>query len=168
LTQLGYSVKEIQLGRVILETQISLQDRQKIKDALLRNGFDLLDDGRSKIIEKIKILIIDGIWNGTFCNMNINLSQYISEHLHLEYTYLSNLFSSVEGKSIERYMILQKMERIKELITYDEMNIKQIADLLGYSSLQALSNQFKKEIGITPSAFKSLRQPETRKPISEL
>jgi AraC-like DNA-binding protein len=100
--------------------------------------------------------------------MGMNLSEYLSETFHMEYTHLSALFSSTEGKSIERFVILQKVERIKELITYDELSVKQIADQLGYSSLQALSGQFKKETGITPSEFKKMASGVGRKPISEV
>lgn len=156
LNALGHEFKAIQLGKVELDSSLSPEQLEEIRTVLEKNGFELLDDKKSKVIEAVKILIIEGIRDGKFSEMNINLSQYLSENVQMEYSHLSNLFSSVEGKSIERFVILQKIERIKELITYDELSIKQIADTLGYSSLQALSNQFKKETGMTPTEFKKL------------
>lgn len=168
LQQLGLGVKDIQLGKVELQTSVTELELQQIKTALEENGFELLGDKKSRNIEKIKILIIEGIRNGKFSAMPIKLSEYISDVIHMEYTHLSTLFSSVEGKSIERFVILQKVERIKELITYDELSVKQIADQLGYSSIQALSGQFKKETGITTSEFRKLASDVGRKPISEV
>ena len=168
LQQLGLGIKTIELGKVELNTTVTPLELQEIKIVLEENGFELLDGKKSRTIEKIKIIIIEGIRNGKFSAMSIKLSEYISEMIHMEYTHLSTLFSSVEGKSIERFVILQKVERIKELITYDELSIKQIADHLGYSSLQALSNQFKKETGMTPTEFKKITSGSGRKSISEV
>lgn len=168
LQQLGLGIKTIELGKVELNTTVTPLELQEIKIVLEENGFELLDGKKSRTIEKIKIIIIEGIRNGKFSAMSIKLSEYISEMIHMEYTHLSTLFSSVEGKSIERFVILQKVERIKELITYDELSVKQIADQLGYSSIQALSGQFKKETGITTSEFKKLASEVGRKPISEV
>ena len=156
LTKLGFEICSIQLGKVELNKITTVNEIKNIQEMLSLNGFELLDDKKSKTIEAIKIVIIDGIREGIFSEMNINISQYISNQLHIEYTQLSSLFSSVEGKSIERYVILQKTERIKELISYNELNIKEISILLGYSSLQALSSQFKKETGLSPTEFKKL------------
>ena len=168
LHQLGIHTKNIELGKVELQSPPTLLQLQQIKTSLENNGFELLDDKKSRIIEKIKILIIEGIRKGIFSSMEMNMSEYISDAVHMEYTHLSTLFSSVEGKSIERFMILQKIERIKELITYDELSVKEIADQLGYSSLQALSSQFKKETGITPSDFKKIMGSNGRKPINDI
>ena len=168
LQQLGLGVKDVELGKVEFNASVTPVELQQIMTVLEKNGFELLDDKKSRIIEKIKILIIEGIQDGTFSVMDVNLSEYISEAIHMEYTHLSALFSSVEGKSIERFVILQKSERIKELLTYDELSVKQIADQLGYSSLQALSNQFKKETGLTPSEFKKTIGNHSRKPISDI
>ncbi len=167
LQQLGLEIKNIQLGRVELKSSLTTVETHQIKTVLEKNGFELLDDKKFRIIEKIKILIIENIRDHK-PEMNVNLSQYISKEVQMEYTHLSALFSSVEGKSIERFTILQKMELIKELITYDELSVKQIADQLGYSSLQALSSQFKKETGLTPTEFKKLTTGTDRKPISEV
>jgi len=168
LQQLGLEIKDIQLGKVEMKTSVTPANLQQVKVVLEKNGFELLDDKKTRIIEKIKILIIKSIREEKLSTMDINLSQYISGELNMEYTHLSSLFSSVEGKSIERFAILQKIEYIKELITYDELSIKQIADQLGYSSIQALSNQFKKETGITPTDFKKLATGTSRRPINEV
>lgn len=168
LETLGFPISHIELGKVALTRVPTENELLKIKTSLTNNGFELLDDKKSKVIEKVKILIIEGIREGKLSAMNINVSQYLSDQVQMEYTHLSTLFSSVEGKSIERYVILQKVERIKELITYGELSIKEIAHYLGYSSLQALSAQFKKETGLPPTAFKSLSEGSGRKSISEV
>ena len=168
LGKLGFAVAEVQLGKAEMNTLLSAEDRLSIQEALQRNGFDLLDHKKNRITEQIKRIILDGIRTNLFSEMNINLSQYISEQLHLEYSYLSNLFTSVEGKSIERFVILQKTERIKEWISYGELSIKEMADQLGYSSLQALSAQFKKETGMTPTEFKKTQEGRTRTSITDI
>lgn len=168
LKKMGFGINEIQLGTVEMGGTISIEDIAKIRIMLFSNGFELLDDKKLKIIEKIKILIIDAIMEDKFSGMETNLSEYISETIQMEYTNLSTMFSSVEGRSIERFVILQKIERVKELITYNELSVKEISIQLGYSSLQALSNQFKKETGMTPTEFKKLTNGIDRKPISEL
>ncbi|MDB5258543.1 MAG: transcriptional regulator, AraC family [Chitinophagaceae bacterium] len=168
LHTLGFDINRIELGKVELKTVPTNSDLLKIKTSLEKNGFELLDDKKSRVIEKVKILIIESIRDGKFSEMNINLSQYLSDQVQMEYTHLSTLFSSVEGKSIERFVILQKVERIKELITYGELSIKEIAHYLGYSSLQALSGQFKKETGLTPTAFKAMSEGSDRKSISDV
>ncbi len=168
LQQLGLGIKDIQLGKVELINTLTTDDLQNVKIVLEKNGFELLDDKKFRVIEKIKILILESIRDSKFYAMNINLSEYISSKVNMEYTHLSSLFSSVEGKSIERFAILQKIEYIKELMTYDELSVKQIAEQLDYSSIQALSNQFKKETGITPTEFKKLALGTGRKPINEI
>ncbi|MFN8415418.1 MAG: AraC family transcriptional regulator [Cytophagaceae bacterium] len=168
LEKLNYPISKIQLGTVDINQAITDTELLTIRNVLSQNGFELLDDKKLKTIERIKILIIEGIRSGLFFEMNKNISQYLSEELNMEYTHLSSLFSSVEGKTIERFVILHKIERIKELIIYNELSIKEIADSLGYSSLQALSNQFKKETGITPSEFKKVSTFNNRKSIDEV
>ncbi|MBC7485872.1 MAG: helix-turn-helix transcriptional regulator [Cytophagaceae bacterium] len=168
LKDLNFAIQTIQLGRVELKASPTADELNDIKMILEKNGFELLDDKKSRIVEKIKVLIIEGIRNGKFIDMHINLSKYISDQVQMEYTHLSTLFSSTEGKSIERFVILQKIERIKELITYDELSIKEIAHSMGYSSIQALSSQFKKETGMTPTDFKKLTGGTDRKSISEV
>ncbi|WP_431210487.1 helix-turn-helix domain-containing protein [Puia sp. P3] len=129
--------------------------------SLRKLGFELIDDKKSRIIEKIKTSIIKLVQEpgelGT-----VNLSDYLAERLHYEYTYLSNLFSGVEGTTIEKYFIAQKIEKVKELLVYDELSLSEIADQLGYSSVAALSTQFKKVTGLTPTYFKSLKDHKRR------
>jgi AraC family transcriptional regulator len=154
LVALGVETEEVELGKVVLKSPADEKLLSLIQHALENNGFELLDDRKSKLIERVKIIVIDLIRDGKIADMHINLSDHLSEQLNMDYGYLSTLFSSVEGKTIERFVIGQKIEKVKELISYDEMSVKQIADFLGYSSLQALSSQFKKETGMTPSDFK--------------
>lgn len=120
-------------------------------------GFELLDKGKSRIIEQIKTLIIEKIFHSEFLEQKINWSGIISDKVFHEYSYISSLFSSVEGITIEQYIIRQKIERVKELLFYDEMNLSEIANKLGYSSIAHLSAQFKKVTGQTPSQFKTSR-----------
>ncbi len=155
LTILGAEPSEVELGKATLKKPADENLLNKIQQALENNGFELLDDRKSKLIERIKIIIIDLIREGKIAEMNVNFSDHLSEQLHMDYGYLSTLFSSVEGKTIERFVIGQKIEKVKELVSYNELSVKQIADFLGYSSLQALSSQFKKETGMTPTDFKS-------------
>jgi len=168
LNDLGFEIQTIHLGRVELRAAPTGSELMDIKRVLENNGFELLDDKKSRTVEKIKVLIIEGMRDRKFTDMHINLSRYISDQVQMEYTHLSTLFSSIEGKSIERFVILQKIERIKELITYEELSIKEIAHSMGYSSIQALSSQFKKETGMTPTDFKKLTGGTDRKSISEV
>ena len=156
LEKVGLHPLQIELGEVeILENDITL-----IKHQLLKNfqdvGFDIIDDVKSKTIEKIKNLIIDLVQNKNN-QINIKLSEYLIQHLNQDYSVLSNLFSAVEGVTIEKYLILQKIEKIKELLVYDELTLSEIAFRLNYSTVSYLSNQFKKVTGLTPSNFKKLR-----------
>jgi len=130
-------------------------------------GFEIIQDNKSKLIEKIKTSIIELINSQNEFN-KLRLSIYLSEKLNHDYTYLSNLFSSVEGVTIEQYFINHKIEKIKELIVYDEQNLTKISQLLGYSSLSHLSSQFKKVTGLTPSHFKRLRNERFRKSLDKV
>lgn len=156
LEKAGLHPLQIELGEVeILEDDITF-----IKNQLLKNlqsvGFDIIDDVKSKTIEKIKNLIIDLVQNKNN-QINGNFSEYLTQHLMQDYSVLSNLFSAVEGITIEKYLILQKVEKVKELLVYDELTLSEIAFRLNYSTVSYLSNQFKKVTGLTPSHFKSLR-----------
>ena len=162
LEQSNFVIKEIILGKVEFLTSINQNDYNLIKSILEESGFQILDDKKTQLIEQVKIIILEGIRKGRFAQIKINISQYISDQVHVEYTNLSSIFSSLEGKSIERFLIQQKIEYVKELISYGELSIKQIADKLAYSSLQALSAQFKKETGLTPSDFKKLDNPNRK------
>ena len=157
LEKQNLKVLNIQLGEVEIKEEL-LPGKLKILDDSLRAlGFEIIDDRKSQLIEKIKNHIIELIHYNEE-NIKVNISLYISTHLHYDYNYLSNLFSEVEGITIEKYFIAQKIEKVKELLKYEELNLSQIADKLGYSSVSYLSNQFKKQTGLSPSFYKSLKK----------
>ena len=156
--KLGLLVKKIQLGEVEVVNDEANLDMKKINDVLVANGFELLDNKNSKVIEKVKILIINLIQSvDSGKEINVNFSEYLTHNSGLNYHYLSTLFSSLEGTTIEKYIIHQKIEKVKELLVYGELTLSEIAFRLGYSSVQHLSNQFKKITGLTPSYFKTLK-----------
>ncbi|RKS94022.1 helix-turn-helix protein [Flavobacterium limicola] len=156
----------VDLGEVEIMENISMEQRQKLKAALLDSGLELMDDKKSMLIEKIKNVIIDMVHHSTE-NIKINFSDYLSQKLNHDYTYLSNLFSEVQGTTIEQFIISHKTERIKELIIYGELNITEIAWKMNYSSVAHLSSQFKKVTGLSPSHFKQLKD-KRRNPIEEV
>ena len=166
LEKLGLHPITVELG----EVEIADLEINRLKEDLLRNlkslGFDLIDDKRSKTIEKIKTLIIDLVHYRNN-ELNINLSEYISQHILQDYNTISNLFSEVEGSSIEKYFISQKIEKVKELLMYNELTLSEISYQLNYSSVSHLSNQFKKVTGFTPTFFKQLKDKK-RKQIEDL
>lgn len=166
LEKLGLQPISVELG----EIEIQEDNIDNVKIDLLRNlqtlGFDLIDDKKSKTIEKIKNLIVDLVQNKNN-QLNINLSDYLAQQLTQEYSTLSNLFSEVESTTIEKYFINQKIEKVKELLIYDEMTLNEIAFLLNYSSVAYLSNQFKKVTGFSPSYYKQLKNKK-RKQIEDL
>jgi AraC-like DNA-binding protein len=137
-----------------------------LKFDLLQIGFELMDDKRSVLIERIKKVIIEMIHHSD-TEIRVNFSNYLSEKLNHDYTYLANLFSEVQGITIEQFVIAHKVERIKELIIYDELNITEIAWKMNYSSVAHLSNQFKKVTGLSPSHFKKLKE-KRRCPIEDI
>jgi len=151
--ELGLVPTQIKLGEVVLNKEIDLHLTSVLKEKLNMQGFELLDDSKKKQIEKIKSVIIEHIHH--LNDAKFNFSHIISEQLNKEYSQLSKLFSVTEGITIEQYIILQKIEKAKELLIYDQLNLSEIADKLGYSSVAHLSSQFKKTIGLTPSQFKS-------------
>jgi len=166
LDKFGLDVKDIRLGEVILDREPTTEEKDKLEKALILLGFELIDDRKSRIIEKIKNSIIDLVHyqdNDT----KTNVSDVLSSKLHHDYNYLSNLFSEVEGTTIEKYFIAQKIEKVKELLVYDELSLSEIAFRLNYSSVGYLSNQFKKVTGLTPSYFKQIRE-DKRKPLDEI
>ncbi len=156
---LNIEVNAIQLGEVIVPSEIPEVLKKTLGEELSKKGFELLKDHKSKTIEKIKSIIIDTIHydNET---VQVNFSTLLSEQLHQEYSSLSRLFSSVEGKTIERYILSQKMEKVKELLFYDELTLSEIAFQMNYSSVAYLSSQFKKETGMTTTEFKKLKGPK--------
>lgn len=157
LDKLGYTTTIERLGLAKIEYSGNHPDMNEISQILEQNGFELLVDKNAKIIDNIKTLIIDLIYQDRLEEMNTNLSDYLVQKLNHDYSFLSTLFSSVESITIEKYFILQKIERVKELLIYNELTLSEIAYQLGYSNVQYLSNQFKKITGMSPSRFKSLR-----------
>ena len=156
LKKLGLHFIVVDLGEVEIMETISPDQREKLKLSLLESGLELMDDKRAVLIEKIKNTIIEMIHHSDEM-IKTNFSDYLSEKLNHDYTYLANLFSEVQGTTIEHFIINHKIERIKELIIYDELNITEIAWKMNYSSVAHLSNQFKKVTGLSPSHFKQLK-----------
>lgn len=156
LKKLGLDYVTLDLGEVDIMETITYEQREKFKVELLKSGLVLMDDKKAMLIEKIKNAIIEKI-HYTEEIPKINFSNYLSEKLDYDYTYLANLFSETEGTTIEQFILRHKIERVKEYIIYDELNLTEIAWKLHYSSVAALSNQFKKITGLTPSFFKSLK-----------
>ena len=157
LKKLGLHYVSLDLGVVESMEELTQNQRDTLKANLLRSGLELLDDKKSILIEKIKNVITELI-HYTDELPHINYSDYISEKLGYDYTYLSNIFSEVKGTTIQQFIIINKIERVKELLLYDELNLTEIAYKLHYSSIAHLSNQFKKITGLSPSFFKQLKQ----------
>lgn len=166
LIKQGLHPLDVDLGEVEIAEELSKQQLASIDATLKQYGFALIDDKRSRIIEKVKTLIVDLVQNKNV-NLDVNLSDYLAAELHQDYTSISNLFTQVEGTSIEKYFIAQKIERVKELLVYDELSLSEIANQLHYSSVAHLSSQFKKVTGLTPSHFRGLKDKK-RKPLEEL
>ena len=162
----GISVDNIQLGRVKTSTTIDAEKLQQINTELKKIGFEIIHDSKRRIIEQIKTILINYVYQHKGGN-ETNISHYLVDKVNLDYPYLSSLFSSVEGITIEKYLIHLKIERVKELLVYDEKNLSEIAWELGYSSVAHLSGQFKKITGFTPSYFKELRK-QKRKSINDI
>lgn len=166
LKKLGLHFILVDMGVVDIMENITSDQREQIRIALQRSGLELMDDKKAVLIERIKNVIIEMI-HYTDELPKVNFSDYLSEKLDYDYTYLANLFSEVQGTTIEKFIISHKIERVKELIIYDELNITEIAWKLHYSSVAHLSTQFKKITGLTPSHFKNLKY-KRRKPIDEI
>lgn len=156
LEENGFHVQKIELGELQLAEPVDQAAYEHLVSVVRNNGFDIINDEGSQIVERIKHLIIDHIRSGE--PLKGNLSDYLSKNIRKDYQQLSRLFSAVEGKSIERYFILQKIERAKELIVYGEKTLSEIAYELDYSSQQHFSRQFKKETGLAPSHFKKIKE----------
>lgn len=157
LKKLGLHFVFIDMGVVDIMENISNEQRDQIKIALLGSGLELMDDKRAVIIEKIKDVIIEMVHNKAELQ-KINFSDYLSQKLNYDYTYMASLFSEVQGTTLEKYLISQKIEKVKELIIYDRYSLSEIAWKMNYSSVAHLSNQFKKITGLTPSHFRSLKE----------
>jgi len=155
LDKLGLHYTKVELGEVEIMENITEEQRRQLEYSLLQSGLELMDDQKSILIERIKNTIIEMVHNEEL--PKINFSDYLSEKLKHDYTYLANLFSEVTGITVEHYIIAHKIERVKELLLYDELNLTEISYKLNYSSVAHLSNQFKKVTGLTPSFFKQLK-----------
>lgn len=166
LDLLGLSYREISLGVADVVENITAKQQLSLKTSLLKSGLELMDDKKAMLVEKVKIIIIEMIHYADELPIT-KKSVYISEKLNYDYTYLANLFSEVTGTTIEKYIIAHKIERAKELIVYDEMNLTEIAYKLHYSSVGHLSAQFKKVTGLTPTHFKKLKNKRL-KPLENL
>jgi len=154
--KLGLHTTSVELGEVELQDPITESQKEILLKNLQTLGFDFIDDKKSKTIEKIKNLIVDLVHHKNN-DLKVNLSDYLVENLNQDYSTLSNLFSEVENTTIEKYFISQKIEKVKELLIYNELSLSEIADMLNYSNVAHLSNQFKKITGFTPTYFKQLK-----------
>lgn len=166
LKKLGLHFIVVDLGEVEIMEDLSRKQLEQVKIVLLKSGFELMDNKRAILIEKIKNTIIEMVHHSNE-PIRTNFSNFLSWKLNYDYTYLANLFSEVQGTTIEQFIISHKIERIKELIIYDELNITEIARKMNYSSVAHLSGQFKKMTGFSPSHFKQLKE-KRRSPIEEV
>jgi AraC-like DNA-binding protein len=156
LEKLGVRYVDVNIGEVNTIEDVPRDKLDQLDVALRKAGLMLMDDKKSILVEKIKGAVIELV-HYTDEQIKTNLSDYLSEKLNYDYTYLANLFSEVKGITIEKFYLTHKIERVKELIVYDELNLSEIAYKLHYSSVAHLSNQFKKITGLTPSHFKKLK-----------
>ncbi len=164
--KLGYTPVKVQLGEVEVGAELTVEEITDIDEHLKKFGFEIIDDAKSRMIEKIKNLIIQLIHHSNE-EIKENYSTYIESHLNKDYNYLSNLFSDIEGTTIEKYIINQKIEKVKELLVYDELTLSEIAYKLGYSNVAHLSAQFRKVTGLTPTHFKQIKENK-RKPLDQV
>lgn len=167
LSALSIPYESVVLGTVKLQTPLSPELFSTLKADLSTLGFELLDDRKASLVTQVKSLIIRYVHSDDDSEKNKKLSVLLAEKLGVEYGYLSALFSSLEGITLEKYVILQRIERAKELLAYDELSLNEIADTLSYSSVQHLSQQFKKVTGLTPSQFKRTKAVD-RKPLDQV
>jgi AraC family transcriptional regulator len=167
--QAGITTTAIHMGEVnLLDSVITQEQLTTVDDALLKHGFERIDDKKGQLLEQIKATVIEAIHHHDKFELNINWSHYLAETLNYDYNYLSSLFSSVTGYTIEQYIIKQKVEKVKEYLFYDELSVKEISYRLGYSSVAHLSSQFKKVTGLTPTQFKESRLPISRTPLDKI
>ncbi|WP_245970301.1 helix-turn-helix domain-containing protein [Pseudochryseolinea flava] len=170
LERQGLHPEKVTLGEVtIREESLTPAQEDTLNNALVNLGFERIDDRKARLIDAIKSKIIQMIHHTDKVDLKVNWSSLLSEEMHYEYNYLSNLFSSFEGVTLEQYIIKQKIEKVKELLFYDELSLSEIANKLGYSSVAHLSNQFKKITGFTPSDMKKSRNiDQNRKPLDSI
>jgi AraC-like DNA-binding protein len=156
LEKLGVHCTSVELGEAEIKDDISTEQLDRLSIALKKTGLELMDDKKSMLVEKIKAVIIELVHYNEE-HIKVNLSDHLSKKLNHDYTYLANLFSEVKGTTIENFYLSHRLEKVKELLVYDELNLTEIAFKLNYSSVAHLSNQFKKMTGLTPSHFKQLK-----------
>lgn len=161
LEKLGLETERITLGEVTLKHEPTAEKLTALDKVLTGLGFERIDDRKARLIESIKKLVIEEIHHKSKRSKKLNWSTWLADQLHYDYNYISSLFSSVEGITLEQYIIHQKIEKVKELLFYDELTLSQIADMLDYSSVGHLSSQFKKVTGMTPSEQKKLKSQDS-------
>jgi len=166
LDKLGLHYLKVELGEVNVKETLTEEQRNQLQTELLKSGLELMDDKKAILIERIKNLIVEMVHYSEEVP-KVNFSDFLSEKLNHDYTYLANLFSEVTGLTIEHYMIAHKIERVKELLIYDELTLTEISYRLNYSSVAHLSNQFKKVTGLTPTFFRTLKQKK-RNPLENV
>jgi len=156
LEKLGIAYKHVELGEADLEALLSNEQQQTLKAVLAKSGLELMDDKKAMLVEKVKEVIIEMVhYADEF--PETHFSDFLSKKLKHNYKYLSNLFSEVKGTTIEHFIIIHKIEKVKELIIYDELSLTEIAYKMNYSSVAHLSNQFKKVTGLTPTFFRKMK-----------
>lgn len=161
LEQMKFTITSLELGEAEISNELSAEELEQLDNAFKKLGFELIGDRKSRMIEQIKNEIVYLVHHSDEI-LKTNLSSWLADKLHYDYTYLSNLFSEVEGTTIEKYYIAQRIEKVKELLVYDELSLAEIADALGYSSAAYLSSQFKKVTGLTPTFYKSVKETKRR------
>lgn len=166
LRRMGLEPLSVTLGEAVLPVAITDEQKAAISKTLESLGFELIDDKRMRVIEKVKNAVVELVHRDN-CAMKTNLSDYIAAKVNHDYGYVSSLFSEIENTTIEKYYIAQRIERVKELLVYDELSLNEIADMLNYSSAAHLSAQFKKVTGLTPSHFRGIKDKK-RKPLDEV
>jgi AraC-like DNA-binding protein len=156
LKKMGLHFVVVDLGEVEIMEELDARDLEHLRQVLKESGLEIIDDKKSMLIEKVKN-VITGMIHHADGPMKLNYSDYLSQKLDYDYTYLSNLFSEMKGITIQQYIIIHKIERVKELLMYEDLNLTEISYLMQYSSVAHLSNQFKKITGLSPSKFMQLR-----------
>ncbi|MGB0806735.1 MAG: helix-turn-helix domain-containing protein [Salibacteraceae bacterium] len=169
LIEMGFTPVSVELGEVDLgEQEFTTSQIEEVNSAMRLLGFELLDDKSSKLIEKTKLLLIDYVENHLSDEYKVNISDYLGSLLNYDYSYLSNLFSALSGITIEHFLIQLKIEKVKELLIYNEFTLSEISYQLGYSSVAHLSGQFKRVTGFTPSEFKKEKENRIRLSLDKL
>lgn len=161
LEQMNLIVNSVELGEAEIANELTPEEHKHLEQSLKKLGFEIIEDRKSRIIEQVKNEIVYLVHHSDEI-LKTNLSSWLAERLNYDYTYLSNLFSEVEATTIEKYYISQRIEKVKELLVYDELSLAEIADALGYSSAAYLSSQFKKVTGLTPTFYKSVKETKRR------